>query len=99
MPVKFNPIVKVREMDVTKAEHAAEVRNPKNMILVVPHESLVNNPSLPDTHTLNTLNTLNISGFPGFPGLAWIIIIILILIVIIVFVRRKNKSPATDLIN
>jgi hypothetical protein len=34
--VTFNPVVEVREMNVSYAEHAQEVKNPKEFIQVVP---------------------------------------------------------------
>lgn len=82
MQVKFDPVVKVMEMDVTKAEHAAEVRNPKNMIQVVPHELLMNDSHTPETPIKQTDRMI-----------IWILVIILIITIIIMSVRRKNKMP------
>lgn len=105
MPVRFNPVVKVKEIEITKEEHTQEIKNPKNVIRVVS--------DTPDKS--DTPNTPRISGnYEPFQESSssdetrgklnnravqlWLVILILIVIIIISIIGRRtlNKNILYD---
>jgi len=110
MPVRFDPVVKVKEIEITKEEHIQEIKNPKNVIRIIPdkvsgkyeplQESLSNGQNIP-----NTQNTQSTSKAPSIPSKTvkgivqvWVIILILILIIIISLISRRTPSEKTAIL-
>ena len=86
MVVTFDPIVKVRNIDVSMAEHIQEIKNPQNMIEIVQNDQYIHKNAV-DQAINDIINPLPIM---------WILTIVFILIMLVTYgvatARRKKQS-------